>query len=211
MTAFQWVFDNAASISMNKRPIVGRTVTRNQTVRATSRGGEIWRFDVTMPNGQLWSTARPYIAEMEALDRHTASDVQLNNSGYASWLSAYQGDSANDVGFTASWTTGNTITMTGYPTGHGMTSGDVLFKAGDFIQLGSTNSVYEVADDATYSGSSETVTLNRPILESASSATLQVGDNVTWSVICMNFPNWTIIDRDIVAFDGPFTFYEALV
>lgn len=207
-TAFQWVFDNAATISINKKPVVGQTTTRDGTVRATSRGGSIWRFDVEMPAGQLWTEARPYISQMEALDRHTTGTVQINTSGYNSWLSNYQGDSASTSGFTASWTTGNTLTLTGYPGSSGLTNGENTFKAGDWIQLPSNGSVYEVAADVVYP--STTVTLNRPLIDASGSGTLTVGKDVQWTVFCMNFPNWTIIDKNIVTFDGAFTFYEAI-
>jgi hypothetical protein len=206
-TAFQWVFDNASQISINKRGVVAQTISRDQTLRTTSRGGQIWRFDVTMPSGQRWSEARPYITAMEALDRHTEGTVQINNSGYNSWLTGYQGDSDVITGWTASWTTGNTVTLTGTGSGHNLTNGEVTLKTGDFIQLGS-NSVYEVASDVIYPNT--TVTLHRPLLEATSSDIIHIAQNVTWTVKCVNFPNWTIIDRDIVSFTGPFTFYEAI-
>lgn len=206
-TAFQWVFDNAATISINKKPVVASTTTRDGTVRATSRGGSIWRFDVEMPAGQVWSEARPYITKMEALDRHSTGTVQINNSGYSTWLSDYQGDSDTTSGFTASWTTGNTITVT-VPSGANLTNGENVFKAGDWIQLTSSGQVYEVAADVVHP--STTVTLNRPLIDSAGSGTLVIGKDVQWTVFCVAFPNWTIIDRDIVAFDGKFTFYEAI-
>jgi len=37
-----------------------------------------------------------------------------------------------------------------------------------------------------------------------------VGQAVTWSVICVKFPNWNIFARDQVAWDGPFVFAESL-
>jgi len=208
-TAFQWVFDNASEISIDKKPTVASTITRDGTVRATSRGGDTWRFTVTMPAGMRWSTSRSYLAKMSALDRHTVGTVNLQRSGYASWLGNYLGDSDTLSGFGATWTTGNTVTLSTVPAGSNLTSGEVTLSAGDWIQLGS-DSVYEVVEDVIYP--STTVTLNRPVIESAGSATIKIsGDTVDWSVICMNFPTWTIIDRDIVSFDGAFTFYENLL
>jgi hypothetical protein len=60
---------------------------------------------------------------------------------------------------------------------------------------------------------SNTVTLHRPIIDStqASATALPVGINVTWSVICTDFPQWTIFSRDQVSWSGPFVFYESLV
>tara|TARA_R110000803_G_scaffold96851_1_gene165010 strand:+ start:8811 stop:9443 length:633 start_codon:yes stop_codon:yes gene_type:complete len=207
-TAFQWVFDNAASIGINKSPVVAQTTSRNQTVRATSRGGSIWRFDVAMPAGQLWTEARPYITAIEQLDRHSTGTVQINTAGYSSWLSKYQGVADTTSGFAATWTTGNTVTLSTVPAGANLTTGEVVLKAGDWIQLGSSGSVYEVAVDVIHP--STTVTLNRPLIDDAGTASLLIGPAVTWTVICTSMPTWSIVDKNIVSFSGNFSFYEAL-
>jgi hypothetical protein len=58
-TAFQYVFDNAESISINRRSTTAQTISRNNTVRTVSRGGNVWRFEVKLPDGIRWSDARP--------------------------------------------------------------------------------------------------------------------------------------------------------
>lgn len=206
-TAFQYIFDNAAAISINKRAVVAQSVTRDQTVRTVSRGGQVWRFEVTMPSGMVWSDVRGKIEAIDAADRFTTGQVQINNSGYNSWLMPYQGNSANTTGFVANVTQGtNTITLTTSPT----TSSGYKFKAGDLIQLGSTGKVYTVSSDVAYN--SNTVTLNRPVLDStATGVSLVVGPSVTWNVVCLEIPNWTINQRNIVTWSGPFKFTEALV
>lgn len=201
-TAFQYVFDNAESISINKRRVVASTVTRDNTVRAVSRGGQTWRFEVKLPDGIRWSDARPYIEQMEFLDRTTVGTVQINNAGYNSWLTNYRGNSA--LTMTATYSSGNTITLTG-----GTADTGYNFKSGDFIQLGTSGHVYSVVNDVPYN--STTVTLNRPVLESAGSYTLIRGTDVTWSVICVDFPQWTIFARDQVSWSGPFVFMENLL
>ena len=125
--AFQWVFDKAANISINKRAIVGQTITRNQTVRAVSRGNAIKRFTVKLPD-MVWSEVATYIQALDNAGRFTKETVSINNSGYNSWIA----------------------------------NGDI----------NSSN---------------------------------------TYTVICVTFPDWTIIDRDIVSWSGPFVFFEALI
>jgi hypothetical protein len=204
-TAFQYVFNNAESISINKRRVIGSTLTRDQTLRTTSRGGQTWRFDVKLPDGIRWSDARQYIEKMEYLDRTTVGTVQINNSGYNSWLTPYQGNAANSAAITASWTQGGTtITLTG-----GQAASGYNFRAGDYVQLKSTGRVYSVVADVAYN--SNTVTLHRPIIDASSSGTLVVGSNVTWSVLCYEFPDWTIFARDQVSWSGSFVFYENMV
>ena len=90
------------------------------------------------------------------------------------------------------------------------TTSGYRFRAGDFIQLGSSGKVYTVAADVAFNSSS--VTLHRPVIEaSASGVALNVGPNCVWSLVCTQFPEWTILDRDIVGFTGSFVFTENLV
>lgn len=203
-TAFQTVFDNAESISINKRKKVAQTVSRDGTVKTTSIGGQTWEFEVRLPDGPRWTDYRQSIEEMEALDRVTVSQVKINNPNL-DWLSGYQGDVAAPTSITATFTTGNTIEITG---GLGGLSSGFIFRAGDFIQLGTNGSVYSVVEDVAFNQT--TVTLHRPIRETAGSYTLIVGQSVTWNVICVNFPQWNIFARNQVGWDGPFIFAEAI-
>ena len=202
--SFQWIIDNAEAISIDTQPNVSTTITRDGTARSTSRGGDTWRFTVTLPNGPRWSDYRNNIALAQALGRTTTANIQINDTGQTSWLNAYQGNCANVNAVTASWTTGNTITLTG-----GQAASGFNFRAGDFIQLGASGHVYQVAANVAFN--SNTVTLNRPILDAAGSATLRIGPAVTWNVLCTQFPTWSIFARDQVSWSGAFVFYENLV
>jgi hypothetical protein len=124
--SFQWVFDKAESISINKRAIVGQTITRNLTVRAVSRGNAIRRFTVKLPDGMLWSEVATYIQALDTADKFTKETINVSN--YGAWI----------------------------------TGGDI--------------------NPAT-----------------------------SYSVICVDFPQWTIFSRNQVSWSGPFIFYEALV
>lgn len=201
-TAFQTIFDNATSISINKRKKVAQTISRDGTVRATNFGGQIWQFNVELPSGPRYSVYRPLIEKIEALDRVTVGQVQIKQPGQL-YISGYQGDLTNISGVTVSYTSGNTVSITGGAT---LASG-YRFKAGDFIQLGN-NSVYSVTADVLYNQS--VITLNRPVRENAGSYTLKIGQNVVWDVICVSFPEWTIFGYDQVSWSGPFVFAEAL-
>ncbi len=204
-TAFQTVIDYAESISINKRRKVAQTTSRDGTVKTTSLGGQLWEFEVTLPSGPSWQTFRPLIERMEALDRVTVGQIQINSSGQ-SWLSKYQGNLASTSGITVSYSSGNTVTITAGATG--LSAGQFRFRAGDFVQLGSGNSVYTVASDVAHDVN--TITLNRPVREAAGSYSLIVGPLVTWDVICVQFPKWTIFARDQISWDGPFIFVEAI-
>lgn len=202
--SFQWIIDNAESIGIDTQPNVSTTITRDGTARATSRGGATWRFTVKLPDGPRWSDYRNSIATAQALGRTTTANIQISTSGQTSWLNKYQGNCANVNAVTASWTTGNTITLTG-----GQAASGFNFKAGDFIQLGTSGRVYQVTADVPFN--SNTVTVNRPIIDAAGSATLKIGPAVTWNVLCTDFPTWNIFARDQVSWSGSFVFNENLV
>jgi len=205
-TAFQVVFDRAESIGIDRRSVTAQTIARDNTIRTVSRGGQVWRFDVKLPDGIAWSELRPYIEAIDYADRYTEGVVQLSNTGYTSWLNKYQGNSANSTGFVGTVTQGSTtLTLTTSPT----TSSGYKFRAGDFIQLGTTGRVYSVVSDVAYN--SNTVSLNRAVLDTTGSKTLICGPNVSWTVICSQLPKWNIFARDQVSWDGSFVFYEAMV
>jgi hypothetical protein len=204
--SFQWIIDNAESISIERKRVVASTTSRSGVVRAVSRGAQAWKFDVKVPDGLRWTDIRPLISAAENLDRVTAANIQIPNSGL-SYITKYQGNSVNSTGFSASWTKNNTtITLTASPT----TSSGYKFRAGDFIQLGGGGGkIYTVAADVAYNETS--VTLHRPILDETGSGVLWVGNNVIWSVICTQFPTWTIGAYNQVFWNGTFTFSEVLV
>lgn len=204
-TAFQTVVDYAETISINRRKKVAQTTSRDGTVKAVSLGGQIWEFEIKLPDGPSWTTFRPLIEKMEALDRVTVGTIQINKAAH-SWINGYQGNLSNVSAITVSHTSGNTVTITGGA--NGLSSGQFRFKSGDLIQLGSSGSVYSVVNDVDHDDT--IITLHRPVREAAGNYTLRVGQNVTWSVICVNFPKWTLISRDIIGWDGPFVFAEAL-
>lgn len=84
--AFQWIFNNAESISADNRAVVGQTITRNQTVRSVSRGPGIWKFTVQLPDGMRWSEIADEIEQIMAADRYTVETVALMDLGYTQWI-----------------------------------------------------------------------------------------------------------------------------
>jgi hypothetical protein len=153
-----------------------------------------------------WDTSRRYLEYVEsAYNKATNASIGISTTGQAAWLSKYQGNSVNYVNFQASWTQGNTsITLTSSPT----TTSGYKFRAGDLIQLGSSGKVYKVAEDVAYN--SNTVNLNRAILDTTGSGTLSVGPNVTWDVYCTQLPNLNFVGRNQIGFTSSYIFTEKL-
>jgi hypothetical protein len=204
--SFQWIIDKAETISINTKRMVATTTARDGTVRAVSRGGQVWRFDVKVPDGISWTELRQYIAQAEQLDRVSTATISLSATGQ-NYIYRYQGDSVNKTGFVATIVQGNaTITLTTSPT----TSSGFKFRAGDYIQLGTSGKVYKVAADVAFNSNS--VLLHRPVLDaSAAGVSLRVGENASWTVLCTQFPEWTLFGRNQVSWQGSFIFTENLV
>lgn len=206
-TDFQIVFDKAQSISINKKRKVAQTVSRDGTVKSTSLGGQVWEFEVKLPDGPKWTDYRGLIEKMEALDRVTTSTVQINKAAH-SWMTGYQGNVFNPIFIQVTNTNTTASNVLNITTGtSGLISGQFKFKSGDLIQLGTTGSVYSVVYDVPYN--SNVITVHRPIIESSSTYTLLVGQNVSWNVICVSFPQWSIVNRNQISWSGPFKFVEA--
>ena len=74
---FQWIVNNAESISVNRKRQVSTTTARNGIVRAVSRGTQPKRFEVKLPDGLPWSSFRSDILAAEALDKITSATISL--------------------------------------------------------------------------------------------------------------------------------------
>jgi len=75
--SFQWIIDNAESISINRKKMVGTTTARDGTVRAVSRGTLPKTFTVKFPDGPSWSSLRTNIAAAEELDKISTATISI--------------------------------------------------------------------------------------------------------------------------------------
>jgi hypothetical protein len=208
-SAFQYVIDNAESISFNRKKKVAQTVSRDGVVRSTSLGGQVWEFEVKLPDGPSWQTFRPIVEQIEALDRVSTGTIQINLPGH-SWLNGYQGNlvAGQQTNITVAVTTASNTQVTITSGGTGLVAGQYRFRTGDLIQLGTTGKVYSIIEDVAHNGT--VIKLNRPIRDAVGTYTLRVGQAVEWTVICVSFPQWNIFARNQISWSGPFIFSEAV-
>jgi len=203
--AFQWIVNNATALSIDGRGVVAQTATRENVIRSVSRGGRVWKFTVTPSPGATYTEARPYLAKLDQMDRITTADINFNHPGFENII-GYQGTGSS--GFTVVVPAGTSVTTCTVTAGS--LSGSYVARAGDWLQIGATGSVYQVVTDPA-AGNGATVTLNRPIDEAAGSYTGYFGANVTWSVLCVERPTWTLVPAGanmLVNWSGDFVFYE---
>ncbi len=200
--SFQWIVDNAADVTINKRGVVAQTITRNQTVRSASRGGKVWRFIVTPSPGLKWQDSRAYIEAIDAADRVTPATINFNQAA-TDYIFGYQGGQSSTAGWSLAVTQGSAIASV---SGGSLTPG-FRFRAGDLIQL-AAGKVYSVVNDVAHDAPG--VTLNRPVIENTGNFALTVGRACTWTVICTSMPEYKITPLGFIEWSGPFTFVESL-
>lgn len=203
--SFQWVIDNASTITIDARGMVGTTMTRDGVTRSVSRGGQPWRFTVSPPIGPRWEDYRSYIAQALKLDRHTEALINFSAADL-SWLFEYKGNLSSFSTLQSTYTAGySTAQITG-----GTGGNPLRFAAGDLIQLG--DYVYMVVQDCP--GGQTQVQLHRPLVESGtatySGSTLKVGPACQFRVKATTHPAPNIFDRNQVTWDEPFIFTEVI-
>lgn len=76
--SFQWIIDNAETLSINRKQVVASTTARDGTVRAVSRGTAKKIFTVKLPDGPRWSDIRTNIMLAESLDKVTSASITIS-------------------------------------------------------------------------------------------------------------------------------------
>jgi hypothetical protein len=80
-TEYQWVFDRAETISVDTRPNILQTISRNGTIRSTNLGGNVNRFEVKVPDGIPYNEIKNRLIDIQTVDRHTATNVTVTLDG----------------------------------------------------------------------------------------------------------------------------------
>ena len=220
-TTFQFLFDNAESISIDTQVNVAQTISRDNTVTALERGGQTFRFTVKMPNGISYETWRPHLTTIDYAGKTSqagAEYVYLNNSGYVDWFTKYQGDMTALTGWTGVLT--NAKTLDNINPGTSPTTGQYILKSGDLIKIKTVGGVSQTGDYNAYrivtdvQAPADTTTLHRSASEytgSATNVTFDVGPaNTYWEVKMVQYPQWNLFARNQVSWNGSFVFYEVI-
>lgn len=80
--SFQWIINQAETISIDQKHMVGQSQTRSGQVRATSRGPLPARITARFPDGPSWEDIRTDIAAATALDRYQTSTIVIPYSRF---------------------------------------------------------------------------------------------------------------------------------
>lgn len=214
--SFQTIVDIQQSMNVNNRRMVGQQVSRAGYVTTAQYLTAVpWVFTIVPHQYLYYPQVRDVIQSIDNADRQNPQTITFSSSNL-SWFTEYHGEltinQANGLTL-ASVPVANSqvISVGNLPT---VASPTLIFRAGDFIQLGSYT--YKVtADVARGFGSTASVTLNRPVIGTPSIGTLTaVGSNVSFSVVAENCPTYTLnpmANGAFVEWDGPFVFREYIV
>jgi hypothetical protein len=203
--AFQYFIDRATNMSFNRRPIVATTVARNGMTRAVSRGSEVWRFDVTVPDGLRYSDIRTQLTEIDRWAQFTDIDVSFDK---ASYIFNYRGNRPvrNNLVVTTPLNVTNQVNFANLP------AGQVVARLGDLIKI--DGRVYSVTGDVIASGGgTATATLHRNLIGVTANTTysnVEVGEQIKFRMRAIQIPTFTLFGFDQVAWNGSFQFVERI-
>lgn len=211
--SFQTILDISQSITVNNRRMVGQQYSRSGQVRTAQYVTSVpWVFTVKPHAFLYYPQVRDVIQTIDNLDRQTAATITFNSTNLQ-WFTSYQGQLTS--GQAAALTldsvpaaNATTISVGNLPA---VGSSVIVFKAGDFIQLGSYP--YKVtAQVLRGSGSTVNVTLHRPVIGTPSTGTLTaVGSACTFSVVAEACPTYALnpmTDGAFVEWSSDFVFRE---
>lgn len=211
--SFQTILDIHQSFTVNNRRTIGQMYSRAGYVTVSQYLTAVpWVFTVRPHQYLYYPQVRAVIQTIDNLDRQNTGTLSFAASNL-SWFTDYQGElTAGQVAALtlASVPAANsqTLTIGNLPT---VASTTLVFKAGDFLQLGTY--VYKVTANV-QRGSSSTIQVNihRPVIGTPSIGTLTaVGSAVYFTVLAERCPTYTLnpmADGAYVEWDDDFVFRE---
>jgi len=216
VNAIQTIIDSASKIEIDRRRVVGQSVSRSQRLRTAERtSAQPWMMSITPKPAWTYSTNRELIESITYLDRSRESIINLANNPNLAYLTAYQGEmTAGQIGtLRISATSTQTITLNNLPS---VDSTTYLFRSGDFIQPQYSRYPYTIVDNVQRgSGSTVVLNLNRPIITSENltltGSGVLVGNSSTWRMVVGSLPTIQMTIRDRFEWSGDFKLMEKVI
>lgn len=218
--SLQNIINNSTQIIVERTKIASSTLSRSgRYASALQISNQPFMFTVSYQPMATYSAVRGVLEEIDRLDvtQSEAIEIGSSNSGL-SWITAYQGDlSSAQLGqITATGTTGAQTIDLDLSSVTGASSGDYVFKKGDYVQLDTAYRYpYTVTQDVLFGiGGTVTVSLNRPfITQSGYTVTgkgILTGSDCTWTVKMLAKPTYQMLPSRYVEFTGDFTLIETI-
>lgn len=216
--SLQTIIDNSVAITIDRRKVSGYTVSRSGRIKVSSIASNVpWQITVEMHAGMIYSDNRNMLEELDRVDRVIPTTINIGNTNPGlAYITNYQGGlSASQIG-SITVSTANVLTVTLDVSNVSAGTGTLVFKKGDYFKLsGNYKYPYTVTSDVQRgSGSTVSVPINRPFIQQANITTagsgIVVGTNVTWNMIVISKPSYSVIPYDRIAWDSAFELVEMI-
>jgi len=212
---FQAIINTAQRIEVDRRRMVGQSISRSQRIKTAQRvTAQPFVLSVTPIARFKWSDTRSAVELIQNYDRNTECQIQIGSTPNLYYLNQYQGtmSAANLAASTITNFTGTSVTVQ-TPV---ISTGTVVFRAGDWIQPTLSRYPYIVTESVTnlLGSTSFTFTVHRPLITSentTTTGTFKVGTATTMVVVASEFPTYQHILKDWVQYTGDFTFVEKVI
>jgi len=226
MAGLQTIIDNADSLEIDRRKVVGIQITRNEIPRTSATPTyQPWRMKLTVPSRFQYSRVRDLLEALDTIDRNTPEVITFGNNACLSWIFRYQGamSQAQINNITVQSFDNNQLVLTGLPVAP---SGTVLFEPNDLIQIGNNPFPFTSTGRVLRGGvSTVTVFTNRPnIITGGSGAVtgdgITVGNSCEFKMFCPNMPVYKLVpggyiggssgtlNNALIEFSDAFVLYE---
>lgn len=216
--SLQTIVDNAMSITIDRRKVSGYTVSRSGQIKISSIASNVpWQMTIEMHSGLKYSQNRAVLEELDRIDRAITSTINIgtSNPGLA-YLTKYQGDlSTSDIG-NITVAAANVLTVTLDVSSVSAGSGAYVFRKGDYFTLdGAYKYPYTVTSDVLRgAGSTLSVPINRPFITQSGYTTvgagIEVGKDITWNMVIISKPSYSVVPYDRIAWNGAFELVEVI-
>ncbi len=214
----QTIVDNCTSITIERRKVTGYTVSRSGLVKVSSIASNVpWQMVIEMHNGLQYSTNRDVLEELDKIDRVQASTINVGSTNTnIAYVTRYQGDLSNAQINTITIANANVLNVTMNVSSVAASSSSYVFRKGDYwMPTGAYKYPYTVTADVTRgSGSTITVPINRPFIDQSGytevGAGIKVGKDVTWNMLLIKKPSYTVVPYDRIAWDSAFELVEMI-
>lgn len=232
--SIQRIINQAETLNINRRKLVSVQYTRSEIAKVNETASRNpWRLTLGISASLPYQDNRDLLEQLDYLDKTKPETVTFNQTGL-NYMFAYQAGTLTQVQRDAIQVEsfiGNQLKLKSLPSvaslgpqGSGST---VIFKKGDFIQIAGYPFPFTVVGPAAVSGvvtpgdvirgtdpTFVTLTVHRPnfIAASVQNLGIKVGNEVSFRVICVNMPTYTLSpgakNNPFIQFSGEFQLYE---
>lgn len=172
---------------------------------------------IDMHSGMKYSTNRNMIEELDKIDRVQTTTINIGSTNpNIAYLTEYQGDLNSSQINAITIQSANVLNVTMNVSSVSGSATNYVFRKGDYwMPVGAYKYPYTVtADVQRGSGSTITVPINRPFIDQAGytevGAGIKVGSNVTWNMLLIKKPSYSVVPYDRIAWDSSFELVEVI-